>query len=491
MSSKLNFLAFDLGASSGRALVGTLDNGKISLSEVHRFENGPVAVGDSLYWDVLRLFDAMKYGLRQAVQSVGPNLAGAGIDTWGVDFALLGKNDVLLETPHHYRDSRTEGMIEEVEKIVPHAEIYENTGIQFMDLNTLFHMYAIQKNNPWLFECTERLLMFPSLLNFWFTGAKADESSHVSTSQMYNPQTGDWARPMIEKLGIPTRILGDIVPPGTVIGKLRQSIMEETGASAIPFVAPATHDTGSAVAAVPTLERDYAYISCGTWSLVGIESDSPIINDAALNFNFTNEGGIGNTRFLRNVSGLWLIQECRRVWATKGKEFSFAELVELALKATPFSAVIDPDDAIFSKPGDMPQRIKDYCAKTGQPVPESEGQIIRVALESLALKYRWVIERLDSFVGHRIPVIHMVGGGIQNRLLCQLTADVTGRQVIAGPVEATALGNILLQAIGLGHIGSLREGREIIRRSFEMVEYTPKPDSKIEEAYAKLESLLP
>lgn len=489
MSSSLKFLALDLGASSGRAVVGSLDHGKLSLTEVHRFDNGPVSVGNALYWDVLQLFSEMKLGLRKAVQVFGRDISGAGLDTWGVDFALLGPNDVLLETPHHYRDSRTDGMIEEAEKMVPRAEIYENTGIQFMQINTLFQVLSIRKSDPWILDTAQRLLMLPSLFNFWFTGTKLDESSHVSTSQMYNPKTKDWTYAMLDKLGIPTRILGEIVSPATVLGNLRKSVSEETGAPAIPFVAPGTHDTASAVAAVPVTDRDFAYISCGTWSLVGIESESPIINDQALALNFTNEGGINNTRFLRNVAGLWLVQECRRAWVQEGREFTYTQLTEMASKAIPFRSVVDPDNPSFIKPGDMPEKIREYCAKTRQYVPETEDEVIRTVLDSLAMKYRWVIERLDAFVGRRIETIHMVGGGIQNRLLCQLTADVTGTRVIAGPVEATAVGNILLQALGLGHIGSLEEGREIVRRSFDTVEYRPMLDDRIEEAYSKLESL--
>jgi rhamnulokinase len=490
MSGSLKFLALDLGASSGRAVVGLLDDDKLSLTEVHRFENGPVSVGNSLYWDVLKLFSEMKQGLRKAVQAFGPDFSGAGLDTWGVDFALLGPNDVLLETPHHYRDSRTDGMVEHAEEVVSRTEIYENTGIQFMQINTLYQVLSICKSDPWMLDAAQRLLMLPSLFNFWFTGTKVDESSHVSTSQMYNPITKDWARPMLDKLGIPTRILGEIVAPATVLGNLRESISQETGAAAIPFVAPGSHDTASAVAAVPAVDRDCAYISCGTWSLVGVESDLPIINEQALNLNFTNEGGIGNTRFLRNVAGLWLAQECRRIWAQEGREFTYAQLTDMASRATPLRSIVDPDDASFIKPGDMPGKIREYCVKTGQYAPETEGEVIRTVLDSLAMKYRWVIERLDEFVGRRVKTVHMVGGGIQNQLLCQLTADATGRRVVAGPVEATAAGNILVQALGLGHIGSLEEAREIVRRSFEMVEYYPRPCGKNEEAYAKLKSHL-
>ena len=490
MKSSRKFVAFDLGASSGRAVVGHLGDRILSLSEVHRFENIPVSVGDSLYWNVLGLFDEMKTGLRSAVKSFGSDITGVGLDTWGVDFALLGPNDALIDMPHHYRDSRNDGMLEVAAEVMPLDEIYSNTGIQFMQINTLYQLLAVSRDNPWMLDAASRMLMLPSLFNFWFTGEKADELSIASTSQMFDPRSSTWAEPMLEKLGIPTRILGKIVQPGTVLGKLRPTIAVETGSSEIPFVAPATHDTGSAVAAVPAVGKDYAYISCGTWSLVGIESDEPIINDRARELNFTNEGGVGSTRFLRNVAGLWLVQECRRTWAQSGHVFSFAELAELASRAKPFISVIDPDDPVFAKPGNMPARIQDYCRKTGQSVPQTEGEIVRTALESLALKYRWVIEKLDMFTGRRLDTIHMVGGGIKNQLLCGLTADVTGRRVLAGPVEATAIGNIIVQAIGLGYIESLAEGREVIRRSFDVVEYLPIPNDRIEEAYARMKSLL-
>ena len=491
MASGSKFLAFDLGAESGRAVIGLLNDGRLTLEDVHRFPNGGVSVGESLHWDALRLFDEMKQGLRMAVQTHGKDIAGAGIDTWGVDFGLLGPNDVLLENPHCYRDSRVDGMMDEAFKVVPRSEIYEATGIQFMPFNTIFQMLALARKNRWMLETARTMLMMPDLFNFWFTGVKANEFTEATTTQFYNPRKGGWARLLLESLDIPTHFLGEIVPPGTVLGKLLPSVANDIGAPEIPFIAPATHDTGSAVAAVPATGKSHAYISSGTWSLMGVESKEPIINEKALEFNVTNEGGVAGTfRVLRNIMGLWLVQECRRTWALARNQHSYASLTEMAASAEPFRSIVDPDDVSFLKPGDMPSRIRDFCKKTSQPVPESEGQVVRTALDSLALKYRWVLERLEQLVGRRLDPIHIVGGGIQNTLLNQLAANVTGRPVVTGPVEATAIGNILVQAIGLGRIGSIEEGREIVRKSFEVVTYEPQSDSRIEAAYALFTRLI-
>lgn len=488
MSKK--YLAFDFGASGGRALIGTIDNGRLALEEIHRFWNGPVFVNGNAYWDAFRLLEEIKQGIRLAVKQYGSDIAGIGIDTWGVDFGLLGPNDLLIEMPRHYRDSRTDGLVEEGDKIMPRAEVYAHTGIQFMQLNTLYQLFSVARDNPWMLENAERMLMMPDLFNFWLTGVKANEFTISSTSQMHNPVTGSWATDMLEKFGIPSRIFGNIVQPGTVLGPLSAGIMDETKAPAIPVIAVASHDTASAFAAVPATNPDSAYISSGTWSLVGIESENPIISEKSLELNFTNEGGIGNTRFLRNVMGLWLIQECRRVWAEAGKDYSWADLVKSAEAAQPFKSIIDPDYESFLKPCDMPQKIRDYCRSTGQPIPETEGEVTRAALDSLALKYRWVIEQIETMRGRSIQQVNVVGGGVQNQLLCQLTADITGRTVIAGPIEATAIGNVLVQAMGLGVIKSLEECRQIVRNSFAMAAYTPNPAAGVDEAYARFQALL-
>lgn len=489
MASELKFLAFDLGAESGRAVMGLLDGENLRLAEVHRFANSPVAIGESLHWDVLRLFTEMKQGLRLAVQAHS-DIAGMGVDTWGVDFGLLGPGDILLENPYCYRDPRTDGMIEEAEKIVPRAEIYEHTGIQLMQFNTLFQLLAVCRSSRWMLDTARTLLMMPDLFNFWFTGVKASEFTEATTSQCYNPRTRDWARSLMERFDVPTHFLPEIVQPGAVLGKLRSPIADETGATAIPFIAPATHDTGSAVAAVPAMGDSHVYISSGTWSLMGIESKEPLINETTRELNFTNEGGVAGTfRVLKNIMGLWLVQECRRTWASAGTEYTYAELTDMAAAAEPFRSLVDPDDSAFLKHGDMPARIREYCRRTGQAVPEDEGAVVRTALDSLALKYRWVLERLEELVGRRLEPLHIVGGGTQNQLLCQLAADVTGRTVIAGPVEATAIGNVLVQALALGHIGSLEQGREIIRRSFDVITYEPRADSRAEDACGRFKAL--
>ncbi|MCE5198560.1 MAG: rhamnulokinase family protein [Armatimonadota bacterium] len=489
MAKAQKYLAFDFGASSGRAVLGTIANGKLEMEEVHRFPNGPVMVNGCAYWDAFRLLEEIKQGIKLAVRAHGEEIAGIGIDTWGVDFGLLGPNDLLIEMPRHYRDSRTDGMIEKAGEIVPLSDIYAETGIQFMQFNTIFQLFAIAQSNPWMLDTAQSMLMMPDLFNFWLTGVKSNEFTIVSTSGMYDPKTGDWSRCLLERLGIPTHMLGKICRPGTVIGTLQASVAEETKAHAIPVVAVASHDTGSAVAAVPSDNPDSAYLSSGTWSLLGIECDQPIINEQSRALNFTNEGGVGGVRFLRNVMGLWLVQECRRAWKEAGHEFSFGELASLAESAQPFRSIIDPDDESFLKPCDMPERIREFCKKTGQPVPEDEGAVIRTALDSLALKYRWVISSIESLTGKTIPQINIVGGGVNNKLLCRLTADVTGKPVLAGPSEATAIGNILVQAMGLGQLNSLQECREIVRNSFDLDSYTPQPLPEVEEACAKFESI--
>ena len=480
------FLAFDLGAESGRAVMGHLDGDRLRLEEVHRFPNGPVRVLDSLHWDVLRLWSEIKHGLALAAQAYGTSLASVGLDTWGVDFGLLAADDILLGNPYHYRDSRTDGMMDEAFKIVPRAEIYERTGIQFMQLNSLYQLLAMARADSPALAAAETLLTMPDLFNFWLSGRKANEFTIATTSQCYDPRAGDWAREMLERLGIPARILGQIVPPGTVLGTLLPSVAEETGCGPIPVVASACHDTASAVAAVPTVSRDYIYLSSGTWSLMGVEVTEPVITGQSLTHNFTNEGGVGDTfRLLKNITGLWLVQECRREWSRAGESYSYDDLTRMAAEAPAFGPLVVPGDARFLPPGDMPGRIRAFCRDTGQAVPETKGSIVRCALESLALEYRRVAERLSELVGRRFPTVHVIGGGSQNRLLNQFTADATGRTVVAGPVEATAIGNVLVQALALGHIASLAEGRELVRHSFEVETFEPGDTSAWDGAYER------
>jgi rhamnulokinase len=479
------FLAFDLGAESGRAVIGHLEGDLLRLEEVHRFPNGPVRVLDSLYWDVLRLWADIKHGLGLAAQTYGDDLVSIGLDTWGVDFGLLAADDTLLGNPYHYRDSRTDGMMEAAFEIVPRDEIYEQTGIQFMQLNSLFQLLAMAKANSPALAAARTFLNMPDLLNFWLSGQKASEFTIATTSQCYNPGTGDWAREMLERLGIPARMFGEIVQPGTVLGPLRASVAEETGSRSLPVIASAGHDTASAVAAVPATGIDYIYLSSGTWSLMGVEIKDPIINNRSLAYNFTNEGGVENTfRFLKNIMGLWLVQECRREWARAGETCSYDELTSMAAEAPAFGPLVSLGDGRFLPPGDMPARIQGFCRETGQRVPETKGEIVRCALESLALEYRWVAEGLDEMVGKQLPTLHIFGGGSQNKLLNQFAADATGRTVVAGPVEATALGNLLVQALALGHVANLAEGRALVRRSFEVETYEPHDTIAWDEAYA-------
>jgi len=478
-------LAFDLGAESGRAILGHFDGEHLRLEEKHRFANGPVQIFDRLYWNPLSLFYEMKQGLGLSYKAQGGALDSVGIDTWGVDFALLGPGDALLDNPRNYRDPRTDGMLKKAFARVPREEIFAQTGIQFMKFNTLYQLLAM-RSSP-LLDQAQTLLLMGDLFNFFFTGVKVCEFSNVTTTQFYNPSAGDWARTLLNKFDLPHHFLPEIVEPATHIGHLTGAISEELGIRPVPFIAPATHDTGSAVAAVPTEDADYAYISSGTWSLMGAEINAPILSEKALAHNFTNEGGVGHTyRFLKNIMGLWLVQECRRQWEREGRSYSYKELAELAARAPAFTAVINPDDERFIRPGDMPARIRAYCRETGQAVPEDLGAIVRLAVEALALKYRYVLDALEDLFKRRLERIHIVGGGIQNQLLCQFTADSTQRPVIAGPVEATAIGNLMVQALGLGEVGSLDEGRQVVRNSFKPTYYAPSPGQDWDAAYERL-----
>lgn len=485
-----NYLAFDLGAESGRAVLGRLDGGTLNLSTLYRFPNGPVRVLGSDFWDALRLFQELQEGLRLYRDQHGEALDGIGLDTWGVDFALLDKDDRLLGNPHHYRDARTEGMLEAAWAVVPREEIFERTGIQFMEINTLYQLLAMRRSGDPTLEAARTLLMMPDLFNYWLTGVKTCEFSDATTTQCFDPRAGDWARDLLGRLDLPTDIFQDVVAPGTVLGTLRAELADEVGVGQVPVIAPACHDTGSAVAAVPAEGEDFAYISSGTWSLMGVEVREPVITADSLAFNLTNEGGVcGTYRLLKNIMGLWLVQECRRTWAAEGREYSYDELTHLAAEAPAFGPLVDPDAHDFLRPGDMPARIRAFCERCGQPAPATHGEIVRSALESLALRYRWVLEKLEVMLGRRLNTIHIVGGGSQNRLLCQLAADATRRPVVAGPVEATAAGNVLMQALARGRLGTLDEVREVVRRSFDVVRYEPHAAEGWDEAYARFLAL--
>lgn len=524
MAHAHNLLALDLGAESGRGILGTLAEGKITLDVLHRFPNGPTKIGNKLYWDPLRLFGEMKHALAQAAER-GP-LASLGVDTWGVDFALLSEDGEMLSNPRHYRDPHTELVMSNIlDGESPHAPlsapsrgaggtvsplspggrwaggegaplaaqaIFHQTGLQFLRFNSLFQLIALQQANSSALKAAKQLLFMPDLFHHWFGGQPVNEASITSTSQCYNPQTIDWAWPLLQQYNLPQHLFGKVVPAGSRLGELHPSIIQELPSKqAVPIVAPASHDTAAAVAAVPAQGNDWCYLSSGTWSLMGVELDKPIINEDVRAANFTNEGGVqGTTRFLKNIMGMWLVQECRRSFLRAKHDISYEELVRLAEAETPFRSIINPDDARFMLPLDMPTAIAAYCKETGQPQPESHGQIVRCCLESLALRYRWTKEKLTQLTGQPINVIHIVGGGCQNRLLNQLTADATGCTVLAGPIEATALGNLLTQAMGLGLVKNLDELRNIVSESFTVERFEPKGTRNGDDAYGRFLGLV-
>jgi len=467
-----HYLAFDLGAESGRAMLGTLENGRLAIEELHRFANTPVRVFDALYWDTLRLWHEIQRGLAIAGREPHLQLDGIGIDTWGVDFALLGADGALADNPRHYRDARTNGVMEQVFRIVPRAEVFAQTGIQFMQLNSLYQFYALKLAGSPALAAARTLLFMPDLFNYWLTGVARAELTIASTSQFYDPRAKAWARDLLERLGLPTGILPEIVPPGTLLGPLLDSVAAAAGLGAVPVYATGCHDTASAVAAVPAEGTNWCYISSGTWSLMGAELDEPVIDQRALDQNLTNEiGAAGKVRFLKNIAGLWLLQECRRAWALEGVEYTYEELVRLAGEMGPARVLIDVD--AFLEPGDMPRKIAAHCRARGHTPPETPSEFTRTILESLAERYRQVLESLELAAGRRFDVIHIVGGGSRNTLLNQLVADATGRTVIAGPSEATAIGNVLIQAIGARELAGPDEARHVVRRSFGVVTLTP------------------
>lgn len=491
MDKPLKMLAVDLGASSGRAMLGTFDGSKIALEEVHRFSNDPVRIRSSLYWDVLRLLHEIQLGIARCIHTGHSGIASLGIDTWGVDFGLLDANGDLLGNPYHYRDTRTEGMMDEAFRRVSRREIYEQTGIQMIWFNTLYQLLAMKTGRSPQLDKARTLLLMPDLLNYFLTGEKFSEFSIATTTQLYNPVKGDWAFDLIRRMEIPEDLFTPVVDPGTIIGKLSGDTAEELGSGTVPVVSVAAHDTGSAVAAVPAESENFAYISCGTWSLMGVEAPRPVINSQALEMNFTNEGGVGRTiRLLKNIMGLWLLQESRRQWEREGEALTFEQLGQMAASARPFVSWVNPDHPVFNTPGDMPGRIRDFCRDTGQPVPRDKGEVVQCILQSLALKYRYTLECLEKLLGRELPVIHMVGGGIQDRMLCQYTANATGRVVAAGPVEATSIGNIIVQAMALGEIADLKEARRIVRRSFPVEIYHPREASRWDDAYGQFGSLV-
>ncbi len=467
------FLAVDLGAESGRVIVGILENKKFYFEEIHRFPNKQVNKEGGLFWDVPNLFREIKTGLSLAVKNGHKDIESIGIDTWGVDFGLLGKNDQLIEMPHTYRDNRTNGIPDKVfEKISP-ADIYNKTGIQFMDINSLYQLYSLKISNESVLKGSARLLFMPDLFNFLLTGEKNSEYTIASTSQFLNAKTKEFDLDIFSVLELPINIMAPIIKPGTVVGKLLPDVAAETGLGIIDVIAVGCHDTASAVAAIPCRGDDWAYLSSGTWSLLGIEINKPLTDFKYK--DFTNEGGVNSTiRFLQNISGLWFLQELKKSWEKKGDHYSYDEISNLAEKSKSFVSIIDPEDKLFINPPDMIEAINQYCFKTKQRMPQTHGEYSRSILESLALKYKTVLKKIEKISNKKINKLHIVGGGSQNELLNQLAADATGKQVIAGPVEATALGNIIVQAITRGKIESYEKAREIVSESFPLKLYEPR-----------------
>ncbi len=465
-------LAVDLGAESGRVIAVHFYGARFELEELHRFANPVTNVRGTLYWDILQLWRNIQQGIETGKAH---HPVSIGVDTWAIDFGLLDSQGALIANPVMYRDSRTDGMMEAVYARVPRREVFEQTGIQMMPINTLYQMMSLAESRSPLLATAHTFLTIPDLLNYWMTGAKVCEFTNATTTQMFNPRMGTWASEMLDTLGIPSRILPEIVPPGTTLGAY----------DGIPVIAPATHDTGSAVAAVPTINRNYAYISSGTWSLVGLELPRAIINDAAYEANVTNEGGIENTyRLLKNVAGLWVLQQCRAQWEREGTPYTYAELVDLARAAGDKHPIIDVDDPRFLPPGDHPAHVQDWCREHGITPPETHGEIVRAVLESLALKYRLTLDHLQRISAQPIEIVHIVGGGTQNELLNQLTADAAGIPVAAGPIEATVFGNAAVQLIACGELGSIAEARQIIADMNVTRLYQPTPgdfwDSAVE-----------
>jgi rhamnulokinase len=488
--AKSSFLAFDIGASSGRAILGILENGKVELIEIHRFKNQMTLIHGSYFWNIFNLFDELKAGLKKCISEYKIQPESVGIDTWGVDYALVTGEGQLVGLPYAYRDHRTDKAMEDFFRILPKRETYLLSGIQFMQFNTLFQLFSSAKQNYSGLNISESLLFMPDALNYLFTGIQKNEYTIASTSQLLKPGKAEWEPKLFEVAGIPLMLTNELIQPATVLGDLLPEVLDETESKSIPCIAVAGHDTASAIVSVPADGENWAYLSSGTWSLLGIESPVPLVSGKTLEMNFTNEGGVeGTTRFLKNIMGMWLIQECKRIWDMQSV-MGWHEIVALSNNVKPFKSLINPDDTGFLNPGDMPRAVQDFCAKTNQSVPQTKGEIARCIYDSLVLKYKFTIKQIESVTGKKIEKLHIIGGGAHNKTVNQLTADAIGIPVLAGPTEATAIGNIMLQAKALGKVNSLKEIREIVQNSFEVTEYKPSPKLDWEAAYLKFEKLL-
>lgn len=487
------YLGIDIGAESGRVMAGLWDGKRMRLEEIHRFPNGGVMLADSLRWNTLNLWAEIQAGLAIAAKKHGSAIVSVGVDTWGVDYVLLSRTGELLGVPFHYRDARTRGILAKAFARVPRDEIFAATGLQFMEINTLFQLLALQRASPELLTAAETLLMTPDFLNYCLCGARVSEFTIATTSQCVNPRKRAWDVDLLRRFGLPEKIFPEIVPPGSRVGPLRAALAERVGLGRVNVVAPAAHDTGSAVAGTPARQTglcNWAYLSSGTWSLLGVEMGEALLAPRVLELNFTNEGGIDGTyRLLKNIMGLWLLQQCRRAFAQNGREFSYEHLVQLAAEAPAFRSLVNPDDDRFLNPPDMPRAIQDYCLETGQPPPETEGQFARCILESLALTYATVLDGLESLTATKIEVLHVVGGGSRNQLLNAFTASGCGRPVISGPTEATVLGNVLVQARTHGEVKSLADIRAVVRESSEVAEVAPKNSDSWQDARGRFAAL--
>lgn len=489
--AKLKMLAIDLGASSGRGIIGSFDGDKLSINENHRFPNEPVNTNGNFSWDILRIFHEIKASISKCILSEDKDIKSIGIDTWGVDYGYIDKNGALMANPYHYRDMRTDNIQPYAFKTVPFEKIYGITGIQTMNFNTIYQLVADMRDRPYIVENAERLLFTPDLLNYFLTGEKLTEYTIASTGAVLDAKNRSISKELLTSFGIKESLFSKVVMPGNKVGKLTSELISELGSTNADVVNIAAHDTASAVIAVPArYGDDFVYISSGTWSLMGVESDEPVINELSLKYNFTNEGGAGGKiRFLKNIMGLWLEQESRRQWKREGKSYTFDELTGFALNSKPFACFIDPNNVLFSPAGDMPGRIREFCKLTGQYVPQTVGEIVRCIFESLALCYRQTIETIENITGKKYSSINIVGGGTKEATLCQWAADASNRVVYAGPVEATAIGNISMQAIAAGEIKNIWQARDLIRNSFDVKIYEPKHNDAWENAYQRFLSI--
>ena len=491
MTQTANFVAADLGASSGRIMLGGWDGRAFSVHELHRFANSGVHAGDGLYWDIQGIWSQIRIGLKKYRSSYPPPLQGIGVDAWGVDFGLLDRAGRLLGNPRHYRDPRTAGIPPYVFKAIPEQKWFAETGVQTMPINTLFQLYSMVRAQGLALASAETLLMIPDLCTYFLCGEKTVEWSEATTTQMYSLQQKDWARTLLRAVDIPMHILPPVTRPGTVLSSVRSDVIEECGlVHSFPAIAVASHDTASAVAAIPNMDENSVFLASGTWSLMGVETPEANTSDEALRLGFTNEGGVdGSVLLLKNITGLWIVQECLRQWIREGNNYAWSELMSAAGDATAFHYFIDPDAPEFATECDMPRAIHDYCVATGQQVPPTVGATVRGAFESLSLKYRSVLDSLRSLTRRPLSTIRVVGGGGLNTLLCQMTADACGCPVVSGPVEASTLGNVMLQAVATGHLSNVRSGRIAIAESVQCTTFSPHRSDRWEEAYAHFRAL--